>query len=113
MSETPLAPVAEVAAVVRSKNAGPFTITLDLIFPDRATWQAVRDSGVVSREAVAHLYDVPVERLSEVIEYPAANAFKINLARERPSGSVGDRDVYGSQQHVPLLGLRVPRRPLG
>jgi hypothetical protein len=111
VSAAELVPIAQVASVVRSKNAGPFTITLDLIFPDRESWEAVRASGAISREAVAALYRVPTERVGEVIEYPAANAFKVNLGRERPSGSVGDRDVYGSQQHVPLLGLRVPRPP--
>jgi hypothetical protein len=102
-------PVTEVASIVRSKNAGPFTITLDLFFPDRETWERVRDSGAVSRETIAALYGLPLDRVSEVIAYPAAHALKVNIGRARPSGSVGERDVYGSQQHTPLMTLRVPR----
>ncbi|MBC7294459.1 MAG: DUF4387 family protein, partial [Thermoleophilia bacterium] len=33
---------------------------------------------------------------------------KITLVRPLPSGSVGDTDIYGAQQHAPLLGLLVP-----
>lgn len=100
-------PITELATLARSKNAGPFAISLDLVFPDRATWLLVRDAHVFTRARVAELYRLPLERVSDVIEYPAANALKINLYRERPAGSVGERDTYGSQQHPPLDGLLV------
>lgn len=100
-------PVTELATLARSKNAGPFAISLDLVFPDRETWQLVRDSQMFTRARVAALYGLPLERVSEVVEYPAANALKINLYRERPAGSVGERDTYGSQQHPPLDGLLI------
>ena len=101
-------PVTELARLVRSKNAGPFVISLDLVFPDRETWEAVRASGAVSREAVAALYRWPLERVGEVIEYPAANALKINLTRAEPAGSFGETDIYGSQHGCLLDLLLVP-----
>lgn len=101
-------PVTRLATLVRSKNAGPFVISLDLVFPDRKTYQAVRDSGVVSRQSIAALYGLPLERVSEVIEYPAANALKVNLVRERAAGSFGETDLYGSQHHALLDALLVP-----
>jgi hypothetical protein len=43
-----------------------------------------------------------------VIEYRAANALKVNLLRERPAGSFGENDIYGSQQGCLLDRLMVP-----
>jgi hypothetical protein len=37
-----------------------------------------------------------------------ANAIKITLRRPRTQGSFGESDIYGCQQHVPLLGIAVP-----
>jgi Domain of unknown function (DUF4387) len=101
-------PVTQLAKLARSKNAGPFVVSLDLVFKDGATYHAVRESGAVSRKAVAALYGLPLERVSEVIEYPAANALKVNLYRDRPAGSFGERDLYGSQQGSLLDRLLVP-----
>jgi hypothetical protein len=101
-------PITSLAKLARSKNAGPFVISLDLVFPDRETFEAVRDSGAVSRESIAALYALPPERVSDVIEYPAANALKINVTRERPAGSVGETDLYGSQFGSLLDALLVP-----
>ena len=101
-------PVTQLAKLVRSKNAGPFVVSLDLVFSDAATYEAVRASGAVTRETIAMLYRLPLERVHEVIEYPAANALKINLVREHPAGTFGERDLYGSQQGALLDHLLVP-----
>jgi hypothetical protein len=39
--------------------------------------------------------------------YPAALAIKIVMDRLVGSGDIGDRDVYGAQQHAPLLDLEL------
>jgi hypothetical protein len=41
-------------------------------------------------------------------EYAPAFAFKASFDRPIPSGAVGDTDVYGAQQHAPLLDVEVP-----
>jgi hypothetical protein len=46
----------ELASLIRSKNAGPFELTFDVMFADQATFERVRRSGVLSRESVAKLY---------------------------------------------------------
>ena len=51
--------VHELAKTIRSKNAGVDRITFDIIFRDRRTYDAVRRSGALSREAVLALYGVP------------------------------------------------------
>jgi Domain of unknown function (DUF4387) len=101
-------PITSLASLVRSKNAGPFVISLDFVFPDHETFARVRDSGAVSRDSVAALYGLAPERVSDVIEYPAANALKVNIARESAAGGFGERDLYGSQQGAILDRLIVP-----
>ena len=33
---------------------------------------------------------------------------KITYLRKTASGTVGDRDVYGAQQHAPLMTIDIP-----
>ena len=57
------ATLSEFAKVIRSKNAGPFELTFDIMFDDAATYERVKRSGAVSREAVAARYNVAVEQV--------------------------------------------------
>lgn len=95
--------VAEIAQVVRSKNAGPFLLTFDVLFDTPERLEAVRKSGRLTRETVAAAYGVSPNEVIDFDYYPFANAVKFSLRRPHPSGSAGDTDVYGAQQHVPLM----------
>lgn len=98
----------DLAEVLRSKNAGPLSITLDLLFADEATYRRVADSEALTPGVVADLYGLAVEDV-RIIHFDAANAIKITLPRKGPtSGAPGDRDVYGAQQHGPLIDLMIP-----
>jgi uncharacterized protein DUF4387 len=58
---------------------------------------------------MARLYGRP-EGTVEVLPYPAAPAVKIVMDRLIGLGAIGDRDVYGAQQHAPLLDLELRAR---
>jgi len=96
----------DVAAVIRSKNAGPAELTLDVIFKSRAWFERVRDAGVFTPALIADTYGIPESDVLSVIHFEPACAIKATLRRRLPSGAVGDTDIYGAQQHAPLLGLR-------
>jgi hypothetical protein len=98
----------ELAKTVRSKNAGTDRITFDVIFRDRSTYDLVRNSGVLTREAVSDLFGVPDSRITDFVYFDPAFAIKFTLQRLSPSGGPGERDVFGCQQYPPLLGIRVP-----
>lgn len=98
--------LADIAQVIRSKNAGPRRLTLDVMFGSDADYQRVVQSPALSREAVAALYRVSPEAVT-VIPYPAGRAIKLVLARAIMAGDPGDSDVYGAQQHGPLLGIEL------
>jgi hypothetical protein len=101
-------PLSDLAAIIRSKNAGPFRITFDILFSDPARYRMVRDSGAVTKETVAAAYGISPDEITSFFQVDMANAIKITLRRPRGQGSFGESDIYGCQQHVPLLGLAVP-----
>jgi len=101
-------PLTQLAKAIRSKNAGPDKVTFDVILQDREAFDLVRRSGVLSRDAVRTLYGVPDARISDHVEFEPANAIKFTFFRTQPSGSLGDPDIFGSQQYGPLLGIEVP-----
>ena len=101
-------PLSSLAKAIRSKNAGVDKITFDVIFETRDAFERVRRSGVLSRDAVAKIYGIPDSRISDHVEFEPAFAIKFTILRRAPSGSVGDGDIFGSQQYGPLLDVPVP-----
>ena len=95
--------LAEIATVVRSKNTSPFTYALDIIFRDRADYERFKREQLIDRELVAGLYSLRPKEVLDVIYFDPAPAIKVCLMRRVASGSPGDSDVYGAQQHAPLL----------
>ena len=100
--------LSEIAKTIRSKNAGVDKITFDVIFPDRAAYQRVRDSGVLSREAVCRIFAIDMAQLTDHVEFDPALAIKFTMYRRLSSGSPGDADIFGSQQYGPLLDIEGP-----
>ena len=99
--------IRDIAKACKSKNAGPFELTLDVVFDERRMYERVRATGVLCPALFARLYGVRPEDVL-FTEYPAGNAFKATIPRLVPSGDIGDTDVYGAQQHAPLLDVDIP-----
>ncbi len=100
-------PITKLAKIIRSKNAGPFEITFDLLFKDQESYQFVKRSKSITKELFAKLYHIPIEKITYFGEYEPANAIKVTIARTISSGTVGDTDVYGAQQYAPLLKIKI------
>ena len=103
--------LADLASVIRSKNAGPFELTFDVMFEDASTYEWVKASGVINAPAVAALYGVSSNEVLVCRAYDPALAFKVTIRRPVGSGDPGESDVYGCQQHMPLTTLQVPPQP--
>jgi len=99
--------LADLAKVLRSKNAGALYLTMDVMFEDESTYRRVRDSGALNARRLAPLYGVSDNEVA-VIPYDVAYAIKITVPRAVPSGDPLDNDVYGAQQHAPLLDIDIP-----
>ena len=96
----------DIAKVIRSKNAGPTVLTLDLLFNDEKGFKLACASKSLTPAAIAKLYAQPAAKV-EVLPYPPALAIKIVMPRRIVSGDPGDSDVYGAQQHGPMLGVEL------
>ena len=103
MAET----IGDLAVLVRSKNAGPFWLTIDIMFDDEAKYRRVRDGAVIGRDVIARMFSRAPDDII-VVNHDAALAIKVSFPRPQSSGSKYDSDVYGGQQYAPLLGLEVP-----
>jgi len=95
----------DAARVIRSKNAGPFELTLDIMFKDAATFALFRARDLITAAGIAAAYGVPRAHVLNLVWFEPSNAVKITLRRRFPSGAPGETDIYGAQQHAPLLGL--------
>ena len=98
----------ELATTIRSKNAGVDHITFDVICRDRRNFERVRDSGALNRGAVARLFGVEESRVTDFVVFEPANAIKFTIRRLRPSGGMGESDLFGSQQYAPLFDVEIP-----
>lgn len=94
------------AKLLRSKNAGPFMLTIDLLFPDRPSYDKALGSGLLEEDKVAALYGVdPAEVKS--FHVPDFYAVKISFPRPVASGGEGDSDIYGCQYMARLARLEM------
>ena len=97
----------ELASQIRSKNAGPFWITLDVFFASEPDYLLAVTSGTLSAQAIAALYQVDPATV-KYFELPAIRAVKISFPRPVTAGNFEDRDLHAGQQHVPLAHLPLP-----
>lgn len=95
----------DIADVIRSKNSGPYELTFDIIFKDEDMFKKVSAAEVFNPKDFAKLYDIPSKDVLSIISFDPAKAIKITITRPIPSGDLGETDVYGAQQHAPLLSF--------
>ncbi len=90
-------------------TAGGVAFAFDEVM--QASYDLVRRSGALSREAVCRIFGVPPERITDHVAFDPALAIKFTISRTTPSGSPGDADIFGSQQYGPLLDVEIPAMP--
>jgi hypothetical protein len=97
----------ELARLIRSKNAGPFELTIDIMFDDTVSFERVRAAEVLGPEVIARLYGLDPAQV-RFFAVPQALAFKASFARPVIQGDLLDADGHGGQQYAPLIELDVP-----
>lgn len=101
-----MAYLSNLARLIRSKNAGPFNQTLDILFEDEANYLRVKDSGMINSSVISSLYGVLEENVL-IFFCDVALAIKIAFPRKVSAGDIGNTDVFGAQQHAPLLNIEI------
>lgn len=95
----------DMASVIRSKNSGPYELTFDIIFKTFDDYNFFKEHKPIDVATVARLYGIPEEHVLQVIYFDPAKAVKATIKRPIPSGTLGETDVYGAQEHAPLMGF--------
>ena len=95
----------DIANVIRSKNAGPFELTLDVLLKDADMFEKLKAADIINKKMIAELYQIPETDVISIVYFPNAKAIKATIVRPLPSGALGERDVYGAQQHAPLVNF--------
>ncbi|KAH8901227.1 hypothetical protein GQ53DRAFT_707521 [Thozetella sp. PMI_491] len=98
----------KLARIVRSKNSGPFELTLDVMFDDREVYQRAKAADLLTNDTIKKLYGIEDSDILTNMYFDPALAWKCTIKRPWAQGSVGERDTLGTQQHAPLLGITFP-----
>ena len=87
---------------IRSKNAGPFWITVDVFCGNGEVYKYMNQQ--LSTSLIADLYQVPAETLKR-FEIPDLSVLKFSFPRSIVQGGRFDRDMHGAQMSVLLSEL--------
>jgi hypothetical protein len=97
----------EITDIIRSKNSGPYELTMDLMFSSFDWYKKVCAAKAINEKVVCGLYKISPEDIINIIEFDPAKAIKVTIRRPICSGDPGEKDVYGAQQHAPFLDLEL------
>jgi hypothetical protein len=101
-----MATVKQVCRHVRSKNAGPFWVTIDLFFDGADNYRRYAASPALGPELMQRLYGAD-PRLVRKFPVPKLHMVKISYARTNVQGGEVERDMHCGQQYVRLLDIEL------
>ncbi|MFN7224973.1 MAG: DUF4387 family protein [Paracoccaceae bacterium] len=87
-------PLGEQVLKVRSKNAGPFWVTIDVFCGTAEAYEAILTR--LHTADVARLYGTPLQ-LVKRFDIADLHVIKFSLPRPVVQGSAPDRDMHGAQ----------------
>jgi hypothetical protein len=90
---------------IRSKNAGPFWLTIDIFCVDSHNFQHVRK--VLSSSVIAALFDEKEANIHQ-FNIEQLNVIKFSLPRPNIQGTAGDTDMHGASYAVLLEEWDMP-----
>ena len=100
--------LADIASLIRSKNAGPFTLTFDIMFRDLASYRRVKDSGALNPATFARLYRCPVEKASRSLMNVVFRVAGGDQAVEREfAKGAAAANLVGTPGHRSVGGMRI------
>ena len=94
----------DIATKIRSKNAGPFWLTIDIFCDGQKAFERV--SAGLSSQAVARAFQIEPSALRR-FDIDALNVIKFSLPRQPIQGAPDDRDMHGAAFSEILKGLEI------
>jgi Domain of unknown function (DUF4387) len=96
----------DLCSLIRSKNAGPFVLTFDVMFSSKENYERAKQSQPLTKGLLAQIYKQREEDIT-LVYHDHALAIKASMPRPIFQGELQDSDCYGGQQYVPLLQIEV------
>ncbi len=88
--------------VLRSKNAGVWHITIDIVFKNRELYETAK--AKLTKELFCELFS------KEEIDYfrcDNLNTLKVSFLRNKAAGSLEDADCLGANFYIPLMDIEI------
>ena len=101
-----MAKVKEIARYVRSKNAGPFWVTVEIFCEDDAAYNRIKNAKNINEELISKLYHVDAA-LVKKFYCDSIFVVKFSYPRPHPSGWKNENDMHAGQQYVFLSEVEV------
>ena len=101
-----MATIKDVCHHVRSKNAGPFWVTIDLFFDGAESFAKYARSPKLGPALFAALYGADASQVKH-FPVPDLNMLKVSYPRATPQGGEQERDMHCGQQYVRLLSVEL------
>jgi len=104
--------VSELCRHVRSKNAGPFWVTVDFFFRETTDFQRYKRSKAFSPDLVKEIFGAEPET-AKVFAVDRLAVIKLSFVRPNPQAWLGERDMHSGQLFARLLDLDVDEQITG
>ncbi len=91
----------DAAYVLRSKNAGVWHITIDIVFKNAQYYEKAKSK--LNKEKFEKIYGKNVRYFT----CDNINTIKVSFLRNSAAGSINDRDCLGAIQYIPLLNMEI------
>ena len=101
-----MATVEQTVKYLRSKNAGPFWLTMDAFCNSKEDTHAVAACFTKNKKTIAEMFQVKEEEI-KIFDLQDIMVVKVSFPRRPVEGSRNERDMHGGQQYVSLLDLEV------
>ena len=98
--------VREVCTSVRSKNAGPYWITIDFFFDGADNFARHARSSKLRPALFQTLFGADAAMV-KTFPVEALHILKVSYPRPAPQGGVVERDMHAGQQFVRLLDIEL------
>lgn len=96
----------DAARYVRSKNAGPFWVTIDIFCETQEAFDIVVAAESLGNESIGRIYGLDPAAVRR-FEMQSLKVLKLSFPRAVVQGAAHDADSHAGQYFVPLLDLQV------
>lgn len=101
-----MATLKQVCHHIRSKNAGPYWVTIDLFFDGAENFRKYSESPVLGPALLQRLFGADPKQVKR-FPVPSLSMVKISYARTSAQGGEVERDMHCGQQYVRLLDVEL------